>query len=136
MSLRLLKRNRFFRFLLVGFTSVITDFIVYKLLIFFHLPYPIAKAVSFSTGAICSFQLNRIWTFGDTASLGSKAAKFSMLYLSGLALNLTVNHLFILILPSDFASKINLAFIFATCASAMFNYLGMKTFVFVSSDNS
>jgi len=118
---------------LVGCTSVLIDFFIYKLLLFFLTPYQVSKALSFSLGAIYSFQLNRVWTFGDTVSLFSKAVKFSLLYLTGLGLNLMVNHFFILILPSYLFGKINLAFAAATFASAMFNFLGMKAFVFSSS---
>jgi putative flippase GtrA len=53
----------FIKFCLVGSAGVVMDLSVYRILLHFHLPNPVARAVAILVAMTCNFLLNRNWTF-------------------------------------------------------------------------
>ena len=88
----------------------------------------IAKAFSFISGALCSYQANRKWTFKIKYFKLSQILSFSFLYISSLLFNVSLNSFFISIFKNQLSFEF--AFIFSTTVSATYNYLGLKLFVF------
>lgn len=116
------------RFVVVGCMAVATDFLVYFALVYLVpvIPIPVSKATSFAAGATLAFVLNRKVVFragGKKAS--SQAIPFAVLYLLTLGLNTATNSVLLAL-----GATRPLAWLFATGASTVSNYLGMKFVVF------
>lgn len=121
--------GEFLRFIVVGVGAVTVDFCVYFALV--HLapavPISVSKALSFIAGAALAFVLNRGFVFRSHARSASRQVlPFALLYLVSLGLNNSVNAA---LLSSLGASK-PVAWFFATGASTVSNFLGMKLIVF------
>lgn len=123
-------RNQFFRFMLVGGSTVLIDLTFYELLLNWLLPSP-SKTISFLCGAFYAYQLNRVWTFKSGTATLNQAARFTLVYATNLCINIWVNALTLAILPSFFQWRLIIAFAIAAATSATFNYLGMKLLVFL-----
>lgn len=114
------------RFLVVGLSAVGTDFLTYMVLVRF-LPPSVAKGLSFAAGAVLSFVLNRVFVFRakQKGKVTRQAGAFVVLYLTTLLLNMAVNAAGLWLgLPKP------VAWLFATGASTVSNFLGMKFIVF------
>jgi putative flippase GtrA len=114
------------RFGVVGLSAVGTDFLVYMALVRF-LPTSLAKCTSFAAGATLSFVLNRLFVFKakQKNALSKQVGAFVLLYAVTLVLNALVNAAGLALgLPKP------LAWLFATGASTVANFLGMKLLVF------
>ena len=55
--------QRLQRFLIVGFTTVVIDFITYRILLYLDSPLVIAKGLGFIAGTAFAYFANKIWTF-------------------------------------------------------------------------
>ena len=75
------------KFIIIGFTSVFIDYIIYLFLIKIGLTIKIAKAFSFVSGALFSYQSNRTWTFKIKYFKLSQILSFTFLYISSLLLS-------------------------------------------------
>ena len=117
------------RYFIVGLSTIFVDFFIYKLLVNF-LIIDISKAVSFLTGSLWSYQLNRLWTFKTGKPKLSQFIKYLVIHISSLFLNVLINSLLIKLLPINLIGRLNIAFIFATFASAFNNFLLIKFFIF------
>ncbi|MDI6808610.1 MAG: GtrA family protein [Candidatus Eisenbacteria bacterium] len=116
------------RFVIVGCMAVATDFLVYFALVYLVpvIPIPVSKATSFAAGASLAFVLNRKVVFrAGERKASSQVIPFAVLYLLTLGLNTLTNS----VLLALGATK-PLAWLFATGASTISNYLGMKFVVF------
>ena len=113
------------RFLVAGFCAVGTDMGSYFLLLKV-LPHDYSKGISFLLGTIVAYCINKYWTFEKKTKSYSEMGKFSLLYLSTLAVNVLVNQ----IVLNSFQSTI-LAFLMATGVSALLNFIGQKWWVFI-----
>lgn len=112
------------RYIISGFSALITDTLSYFILINFF-SYNLSKGVSFLSGTIISFILNKYWTFEKKDKSFYEVLKFVTLYLSTFFVNVGTNSFFI--------EKINivpLAFLIATSLSTVLNYVGQKFWVF------
>ncbi len=117
-------------FLIVGASTVLFDFIIYRGLIEFQvMAVDMAKATGFLFGTLFAYFANRFWTFGQKSHAPGSAWRFSALYASTLGANVLINELALKLLD-DIAIAFQLAFILATGVSASLNFLGMKLFVF------
>lgn len=115
-------------FLIVGIGSVTIDFIVY-ILLSAGFSISTAKTLGFASGASFSYFANRKYTFKNLSRYGSTLWKFVIVYCLSMVLNTQVNSIFIDFLPPvslGFAT----AFLLATGASIIFNFIGLKFFVF------
>ena len=117
------------RYFIVGLSTVLIDFFIYIFLSNF-LIIEISKTLSFLTGSLWSYQLNRLWTFKNIKPKLSQFIKYLVIHISSLFLNVLVNSLLIKILPTNFLWRLNLAFTFATLASAIYNFLFIKFLIF------
>ena len=123
--------NEILRFLIVGITTVLIDFIFYYLILYFKIfEYELAKGISFIIGLIFAFFANKAWTFKSKNKSIDEYWKFLVIYSFSLVANIYINLSFLLILKST-NFKLSLSFLIATSCSATINYLGMKYFVFI-----
>lgn len=113
------------RFLAAGFSAVGTDCLVYFLLLKFLEP-SIAKVISFVSGTVVAFLMNKFWTFEQKRRSLSEVGRFILLYGSTLFANVGVNKLVLLICPK----YLLVAFLCATATSAVLNFIGQKFWVF------
>ena len=113
------------RFIAVGLLAVGTDLSVYTILLNFLTHSP-AKAVSFISGTVVAYLLNKYWTFEQKNKSFAEAARFAALYAATLGVNVAVNKISLMILPL----WIFFAFIAATGTSTILNFLGQKFWVF------
>jgi putative flippase GtrA len=126
-------------FLIVGLLTVGIDFLIYRGFIYLN-PFGldninIAKGFSFVSGTIFAYFANRFWTFNQQATGAGSVFRFVMIYVLGLITNIGINYLCIEwfsdpALPLEYT--ILIAFILATGVSALFNFIGMKFFVFTN----
>ena len=117
------------RFLIIGFTTVFIDLIVYFLLINFSVETLFSKGISFSIGAIFAYFANRAYTFKSNTKGFLRFFIFLILYLSTLLINVSSNEI-ILDLLSHVKFSLIIAFMIATSLSALLNFVGMKYIVF------
>ena len=123
-------RQELIRFLLVGVTTVLVDFLTYQALLWAAvLDIDMAKALAFFTGTMFAYVANRHVTFAHRQPVRASALRFGLLYALTLGLNVGVNHLLRQSLPSS-VWAIHIAFLVATALSATTNFLGMKFLVF------
>ena len=113
------------KFLVVGFSAVACDFLVYYSLINF-LSYTPSKALSFFSGTILAYAFNKYWTFEKKEKSYSEAFRFFLLYSTTLGVNVSINY-FVLNILSGY---VFFAFLCATGASTILNFSGQKWWVF------
>ncbi len=126
--MRNLLKHEGVRYLLSGGSAVFTDFLIYFLLFKMLLISPsVSKGISYISGAIVAYLINRLWTFesGKSHSISRSFVKFSVLYLTTFCLNIIVNR--VVLNVSDWAI---LGFMAATFVTIVCNYLGQKFWVF------
>lgn len=116
------------KFIIIGFTTVLIDLLVYLFLIRIGLIIKVAKAISFFSGALFSYQANRLWTFKIRYFNASQIISFMFLYFTSLFFNVSLNSFFISIYK--YPLTFEFSFILATTISATYNYLGLRLFVF------
>ena len=121
--------KEFKRFIIAGLSTVLIDLMVYYIFIYFGIYISISKAISFSTGTIYAYFINKKWTF--RAIGGTKTfIKFLVVYIFSLSLNITINKLIIELLGLNNKRTIIFAFIFSTSISALFNFFCQRNYVF------
>jgi putative flippase GtrA len=118
------------KFIVVGIFTVLIDFSIYQLILFYDLTsISYAKGISFITGTIFSYSVNKTWTFLHKSDYLRSSLKFIALYMTTLFLNININ-LLCLDALGNFEYAIYISFIVATGSSALCNFLGMKIIVF------
>ena len=118
-------KKELIKYIITGASTVLTDFISYKLLSLV-VAISIAKACSYILGMAVAFTLNRSWTFKSTQKINKDIINFIVLYTGSLFLNVFTNHAILIFFPH----AITAAFIVATGVSIVTNYLGQKFWVF------
>jgi|SaaInlStandDraft_3_1057020.scaffolds.fasta_scaffold01890_7 putative flippase GtrA len=114
-----------FRFSISGIGAVFVDFITYYVLIDF-LSFSLAKGISFLTGSLVSFTANKYWTFEKHEKSVVEVVKFYSLYLFSLGINVVLNSLVL-----DYSvNLVHIAFLVATGASVVINFIGLKYWVY------
>ena len=121
----LVKKKELGRFLIGGSSAVITDYLVYTLLLKFLVMVSAAKLIAFVSGSIVGFIINKFWTFESKGLLRYEIIKYAILYAITAYWNVFVNNLAL-----NYFLPTWLAFLFATGASTIANFLGQKFFVF------
>lgn len=117
------------RFIVAGCSAVAIDLCVYYLT-FPVIGHSLAKLVSFASGTVVSFILNKYWTFESSRKSFAEVLAFICLYLMTMGANVLTNKLVLETLPGWFF----LAFFVATGLSTVLNFLGMRYWVFVLKD--
>ncbi len=119
-------------FLIVGSLTVILDFLTYRLLIWTAwLNVDMAKGCGFIAGTVFAYFVNRCWTFGHKQHAPGSALRFVFLYALTLLVNVGMNTVGLSILKNNVLA-VQFAFLAATGASAVLNFVGMKWVVFRS----
>ena len=111
-------------FLIAGLSAVGTDFITYYVMLNF-LHHDIAKILSFILGTIVAFVINKYWTFERYKKSYKQIFQFIILYSATLFVNVMINRSVL-----DFTELVFLAFLIATGASTILNFVGQKWWVF------
>lgn len=120
-----IKKKELIRFCITGCSAVIIDLAIYYLLTNFY-SLSFSKIISFLSGTVFSFFLNKFWTFEKKSNSINQGIKFFTLYTMTLLGNVFVNFfIFNYIYPSKF-----LAFLCATGTSTILNFIGQKWWVF------
>jgi putative flippase GtrA len=112
------------RFVIAGFAAVSTDLVTYYIMLNFF-KFDIAKMLSFFLGSIVAFMINKYWTFEKYKKSYKQIILFAILYITTLSVNVIINHFTLYFLEIVF-----LAFLIATGASTILNFLGQKFLVF------
>jgi putative flippase GtrA len=127
--------GRFARFLAVGLSGTVIDFVLLYLLKAAGLPTLAANTISFSAGALSNFTWNRLWTFPDARGRHwmVQLVQFLAVSIVGLALN----DVFVLLLQTPLgtlsghpAQGYLLAKVVATGVAVLWNYAGNRVWTF------
>jgi putative flippase GtrA len=119
----------FVRFVSIGATSTIVDFIAYWCLLFV-LDIQWAKAAGYVAGTAFSIFANYRWNFAyKGGNRLAVVAKCCVLYATALVLNVAVNSLFISLLGEERLALL-VAFTAAVGLCTVYNFIGMKYLIF------
>ena len=141
------------KFIISGLLAVTVDFIVY-FAVSQYLPMNLSKGISFCSGMLVTYNLNKFWTWRKNDKDNKRLLLFTMLYLLAMIINISANHYAYELLPNfEFIAflrdskgvlndmitvKLNkvCAFILATGLSALFTFIGQKYWLFKSKNTS
>ena len=112
------------KFLVAGLSAVGTDLLVYYLLLNF-LSSEVSKGISFLTGSVVAFIINKFWTFKKPKKSYKEMIQFGALYSITLGLNVMINKIVL-----DYTSLVLFSFLIATGVSTVLNFVGQKWWVF------
>lgn len=122
-------KKELLRFLIAGFSAVGTDLTVYYFSLAF-LSHSPAKTISFLSGAIVAYVINKYWTFEKKEWSHLEIIKFLALYIFTLGVNVSLNRLSLNIFNGLILNYVFSAFLVATAASTVLNFIGQKWWVF------
>ena len=117
------------KYIFVGLSTVLIDFLIYKFLIKFIVIY-LAKTISFLSGTFFSYQLNRTWTFKSGKKTLSQFLKYLIIHITSLVLNVFINSLLLNTFSRNYFLGYEVSFLIATLTSATYNFLFIKIFIF------
>ena len=123
------KNKELLKYIFVGLSTVLIDFLIYKFLIKFIVIY-LAKTISFLSGTFFSYQLNRTWTFKSGGKTLSQFIKYLIIHITSLVLNVFINSLLINTFSKNYFLSYEVSFLIATLTSATYNFLFIKIFIF------
>lgn len=112
------------KFLVGGGSAVIVDGLLYMFLKQ-YMNLSGAKAISYVSGAVVGFIINKLWTFESKKFKIIEVYKYVILYACSAFANTVINRLTLCM----FSSTV-FAFLCATGSSTIINFLGQKFFVF------
>jgi putative flippase GtrA len=122
-------RGQIARYLVAGGSAVVVDFIFYRSIIWMFDMKMLAKAVGYISGTIYSFYVNRSFTFKRDSSNREQVISYLFIYVVSMFLNTGINQAGLTLLGTG-EIGINASFVTAAVASAAFNFVCMKRFVF------
>ena len=123
------KNKELLKYIFVGLSTVLIDFLIYKFLIKFIVIY-LAKTISFLSGTFFSYQLNRTWTFKSGEKTLSQFIKYLIIHITSLVLNVFINSLLLNTFSKNYFLSYEVSFLIATLISATYNFLFIKFFIF------
>ena len=123
------KNKELLKYIFVGISTVLIDFLIYKFLIKFTVIY-LAKTISFLSGTFFSYQLNRTWTFKSGTKTLSQFIKYLIIHITSLVLNVFINSLLLNTFSKNYFLSYEVSFLIATLTSATYNFLFIKIFIF------
>ena len=123
------KNKELLKYIFVGLSTVLIDFLIYKFLIKFIVIY-LAKTISFLSGTFFSYQLNRTWTFKSGKKTLSQFIKYLIIHITSLVLNVFINSLLLNTFSKNYFLSYEVSFVIATLTSAFYNFLFIKIFIF------
>ena len=122
-------KKELIKYIFVGLSTVLIDFLIYKFLIKFIVIY-LAKTISFLSGTFFSYQLNRTWTFKSGKTKLSQFIKYLIIHITSLIINVFLNSLLLNTFPKNYYLSYEVSFLIATLTSAIYNFLFIKKFIF------
>ena len=128
------KNKELLKYIFVGLSTVLIDFLIYKFLIKFIVIY-LAKTISFLSGTFFSYQLNRTWTFKSGKKTLSQFIKYLIIHITSLVLNVFINSLLLNTFSKNYFLSYEVSFLIATLTSATYNFLFIKIFIFKNTRN-
>ena len=123
------KNKELLKYIFVGLSTVLIDFLIYKFLIKFVVIY-LAKTISFLSGTFFSYQLNRSWTFKSGKKTLSQFIKYLIIHITSLVINVFINSLLLDTFSKNYFLSYEVSFLIATLTSAIYNFLFIKIFIF------
>ena len=123
------KNKELLKYIFVGLSTVLIDFLIYRFLIKFIVIY-LAKTISFLSGTFFSYQLNRTWTFKSGKKTLSQFIKYLIIHITSLVLNVFINSLLLNTFSKNYFLSYEVSFLIATLTSAIYNFLLIKVFIF------
>ena len=123
------KNKELLKYIFVGLSTVLIDFLIYKFLIKFIVIY-LAKTISFLSGTFFSYQLNRTWTFKSRKKTLSQFIKYLIIHITSLVLNVFINSILLNTFSKNYFLSYEVSFLIATLTSATYNFLFIKIFIF------
>ena len=123
------KNKELLKYIFVGLSTVLIDFLIYKFLIKFIVVY-LSKTISFLSGSFFSYQLNRTWTFKSAKKTLSQFLKYLIIHITSLVLNVFINSLLLNTFSKNYFLSYEVSFLIATLTSATYNFLFIKIFIF------
>ena len=123
------KNKELLKYIFVGLSTVLIDFLVYKFLLKFFVIY-FAKTISFLSGTFFSYKLNRTWTFKSKKKPLSQFIKYLIIHITSLVLNVFINSLLLNTFSKNYFLSYEVSFFVATLTSATYNFLFIKIFIF------
>ena len=119
------KNKELLKYIFVGLSTVLIDFLIYKFLIKFIVIY-LAKTISFLSGTFFSYQLNRTWTFKSGEKTLSQFIKYLIIHITSLILNVFINSLLLNTFSKNYSLSYEVSFLIATLTSATYNFIFIK----------
>ena len=123
------KKKELIKYIFVGLSTVLIDFLIYKFLIKFIVIY-LSKTISFLSGTFFSYQLNRTWTFKSGKTKLSQFIKYLIIHITSLIINVFLNSLLLNTFSKNYFLSYEVSFLIATLTSATYNFLFIKKFIF------
>ena len=123
------KKKELIKYIFVGLSTVLIDFLIYKFLINFTVIY-LSKTISFLSGTFFSYQLNRTWTFKSGKTKLLQFIKYLIIHITSLIINVFLNSLLLNTFPKNYYLSYEVSFLIATLTSAIYNFLFIKKFIF------
>ncbi|MDP4267612.1 MAG: GtrA family protein [Bacteroidota bacterium] len=117
-------KKQLIRFIVSGFSAVITDAAVYWILLHI-ISTSFSKGCSFICGSIVAYTMNKFWTFEQRHPSRNEVIRFIVLYSFTLLVNIFINRLVLYIYEVK-----PLAFLCSTATSTIINFIGQKFWVF------
>ncbi len=119
--------KQFAKFCLVGlFATFISCVIFYVLLETFNVNYLISSSVSFLSGIVAGYPLNKSWTFSSSNRDHKKIIKYLSVYLVSLVISL----IFLRIVVGYYGLDAKIAYVLSIGITTCTNFLGTRFFVF------
>lgn len=120
-----IKVNEAVKFIAVGIGGVVADYLVYGGLMWLGVNMLAAKGLSYLAVASITFVLNTRWTFRRARFVKLELFRYAAVYDFSAGVNTAINKAVVILCGVKL-----LAFLVATGASSVVNFLGLKFFVF------
>ena len=128
--------KRIIRFGCVGCLNTLVDFGVFTLInSFFGVNYIVSQILSYSSGTLNSFVLNKFWTFNDTKT-NKKTTKEMVQFIVVNSASLGVSLIGLSILMNDSSMNSSFAKIISMVLAQVVNFLGYRFWVFDRAEKS
>lgn len=130
---------QFGRFACIGFANALVDFGVLYLLIGWTgvstgIAYSVFKTISFTVATVHSYFWNKYWAFDAGASRGggSEVARFSVVALASIVVNVAAASATVALRPASFASQTwaGVGAVVGSAVALVFSFIGYRVFVF------
>ncbi len=120
------RARQFVKFVLVGAMTTALNFVIFAICLKLGLHYLPAAIVAFAIATINSYTWNRIWTFRAGKHRNERLAKFTVVQLVGLSINLVALSFFV----ESFGMNELLAQLLANGFVVLSNFTGNKLWTF------